>query len=146
MKKIVQVKKREDGELYIELDQEILEKAGFNSNDTVEWIDNKDGSWSLVKVEDNLKYYVVDVLSTFRNRFVVKAKSLDHAMDEVVFREDDVNFVEFSQKHLGTQIIDGIEVSEEELMVFHKKDNDYISSWSKEAVLEKLTNTIKYED
>lgn len=143
---ILDVKENEDGELYIELPQSLLDSAGWAPGDTLSWVDNKDGSWSLTKMEENLDYYVVDVISTFRNRFVVKAKSSTHATDEVVFREDDPNFVEFSQKHLGTMVSDVRKVTPDELISLHKTDNDYLASWSDDVVFEKLTNTINYEE
>lgn len=147
MKFTLEVKHNEDtNEYYIELPEEALEKSGFKFGDRLKWTDNGDGSWSLTKMEDDLKYYVVDVLSSFRNRFVVKARSLDHAFDEVTCRSDDPEFAEFSQKHIGCEIIDGIEVSEEELLAIHKRDNDYLASWPDDVVFEKLTNTIKYDD
>ena len=37
------------GELILPLSDEILEGSGIVIGDTVEWIDNKDGSWTLRK-------------------------------------------------------------------------------------------------
>lgn len=136
----------ESGEYFIELPQELLDSAGFNIGDTLKWTDNKDGSWSLTKGEDIMDYYVVDVISTFRSRFVVKAKSGEHATDEVIFREEDCTFAEFSQKHLGTLISDTRKVTAEEVIQLHKVDNDYLASWPDDVVFEKLTHTINYED
>ncbi len=31
---------------------ELLEEAGWKEGDSIRWIDNEDGSWSLVKEED----------------------------------------------------------------------------------------------
>lgn len=142
---ILEVKQGGDGELYLELPDSLLDEVGWKTGDQLKWVNNANGTWSLVKVDEELKYYVVDVLSSFRNRFVVKAKSIDHAFDEVVCRSEDPEFKEFSQKHIGCEIIDGIEVSEEEIMAMHKRDNDYLSSWPDDVVFEKLTNTINYE-
>lgn len=146
MKKTLEVKKAPNGDLFIELDDEILVKAGFDIGDTLKWTDNGDNSWTLTKVEEELKYYVVDVLSSFRNRFVVKAKSLEHAFDEVTYRSDDTTFAEFSQKHIGCEIIDGIQVTKEEILAMHKRDNDYLASWPDDVVFEKLVNVINYEE
>ena len=43
------VQENEDGELFIELNDEILEGSGFKVGDDVIWEDNKDGSWTLKK-------------------------------------------------------------------------------------------------
>ena len=37
------------GELILPLSDEILEGSGIGIGDTVQWIDNKDGSWTLRK-------------------------------------------------------------------------------------------------
>ena len=33
--------------------EDILEEMGWKEGDTLEWIDNNDGSWTIVKVRDN---------------------------------------------------------------------------------------------
>jgi hypothetical protein len=57
------------------------------------------------------KLYLVEVLSTFRLRYVVEAHEEEHAHDEVVCREGDAEFHEFSQEHLGTQIFSSRKLS-----------------------------------
>jgi|688.fasta_scaffold2736764_2 hypothetical protein len=39
----------ETGELVLPFTEEILIELGWKEGDVLEWIDNKDGSWSLVK-------------------------------------------------------------------------------------------------
>ena len=41
----------ETGDFYITFPPELLEEVGWKEGDTVEWTDNKDGSWSLSKKE-----------------------------------------------------------------------------------------------
>jgi hypothetical protein len=50
----VTVEEAEDGsgDLVMPLPAEMLEIQGWKEGDTLEWIDNKDGSWSLQKVQD----------------------------------------------------------------------------------------------
>ncbi len=45
------VEEGEDGDQYITLPEEVLQQLNLREGDTVEWIDNKDGSWTLVKKE-----------------------------------------------------------------------------------------------
>jgi len=40
------------GDLVLPFTDEILQEAGWKEGDTIEWIDNKNGSWSLVKQQD----------------------------------------------------------------------------------------------
>jgi hypothetical protein len=41
----------ESGELVLPLTDEMLDLAGFQVGDPLIWSDNKDGSWSLTKLE-----------------------------------------------------------------------------------------------
>lgn len=95
--------------------------------------------------------YVVDTISTFRMRYVVEAKSEEHALDEVTMRdsgnEDDM-FDEFSQKHIAENIIDSREITKEQF--FHmiedlknKKDKyDWGSPWMGEQTI----RVVKYKE
>ena len=40
------------GDLVLPLTDEIMESAGWKPGDALEWIDNKDGTWILKKVEN----------------------------------------------------------------------------------------------
>lgn len=39
------------GDLILPLPQDLLDLQGWYEGDTLEWIDNKDGSWSIQKVK-----------------------------------------------------------------------------------------------
>jgi bifunctional DNA-binding transcriptional regulator/antitoxin component of YhaV-PrlF toxin-antitoxin module len=49
----------ETGDLMLPFNNEILEELGWREGDVLEWIDNKDGSWSLVKKKQKKKNKVV---------------------------------------------------------------------------------------
>ena len=42
----------ETGDLIMPLTDEILESAGWKEGDTLEWIDNENGSWTLRKRDE----------------------------------------------------------------------------------------------
>lgn len=42
----------ETGDLILPFSDEMLEEVGWQEGDVLEWIDNKNGSWSLVKKEE----------------------------------------------------------------------------------------------
>ena len=51
MKKSLKIEvKEQDGYQYIELPDSLMKKMGWKIGDTIDWVDNKDGSWSLLKV------------------------------------------------------------------------------------------------
>jgi hypothetical protein len=93
------------------------------------------------------KLVMVEVLSQFRNRYVVEVEdNIDHALDEYIMREHDIEFKEFSQDHLEpTVIVDHYEITEEEYLKMFDEDNDYLASWPKEKKLE-FINKINYEE
>lgn len=43
----------ETGDQILEFPDDMMEQAGWKEGDTLEWIDNKDGSWTLRKKDDN---------------------------------------------------------------------------------------------
>jgi len=49
---IVEEANDSSGDLVMPLPQDMLDQVGWVEGDTLEWIDNKDGSWSIQKVKD----------------------------------------------------------------------------------------------
>ena len=90
--------------------------------------------------------FLINTLSTFRMKYAIEAESLEHAMDELVMTEHTREFDEITQRWLGEQIIDGEEVSYEQLLVLLnklEKDKDEMSShW----MGEKLIHKVQYEN
>lgn len=43
----------ESGDLVLPFTDEILESVGWKTGDVIEWVDNKDGTWTLRKKEDD---------------------------------------------------------------------------------------------
>jgi hypothetical protein len=41
----------ETGELYLELPKDTLKKLGWTEEDELEWIENPDGTWQVIKME-----------------------------------------------------------------------------------------------
>jgi hypothetical protein len=140
MKWTLPIQENENGEMYIELNDEIMSQTGLDVGDTLSWKDNKDGSFSLTKAEGDL--YIVESISMFRIRHVVRAKNAEHAMDEVVC--DDGDLKEFSQKHIDHNIIDARKITREEFLTLFDQDNAYLSSWTEDKKLE-FINTIDYD-
>lgn len=110
-------------------------------------MDESDVNREIERMEKNMteKLYVVDVMSTFRMRYVVKARSEEHALDEVVMEEHNTDFKEFSQEHIGTHIFSSRELTEEQYLELFDKDNDYLKSWTNEQKFG-MINHIDYKD
>lgn len=90
--------------------------------------------------------FVIDVISSHRMRYAIEAKTLEHAYEEMVMTEHDRNFDEVTQRWLGEQIIDGREVSYEELLVMINKYKDDKEEMCSHWMNEKLIHKVNYED
>jgi bifunctional DNA-binding transcriptional regulator/antitoxin component of YhaV-PrlF toxin-antitoxin module len=143
------VKQHEDGDYFIEFPDEVLEGAGLRVGDTVEWIDNKDGSWTLKKRETQL--VLVECISQFRQRYVVEVPigvddfgndKANWALDTVTMEEAQ----EFSQEHLGETIVSHRVVTPEEVLKLCDKDNSYCSSWTDEHKMDTFVTKWKEDD
>jgi len=60
--------------------------------------------------------FVVETISTFRHKYVIECEQLEHAFDTVTMEEA----AEFSQMHLGEQIVTGREISRKEFNSMNK--------------------------
>ena len=84
------------------------------------------------------KYAIITAISTHRMRYaipvdeLVRDDDLDkaalYAMDSVTMQEAK----EFSQDHLGEQIVDSFVYDEDEMLKIFDADNDYLKSWTRE--------------
>ena len=93
--------------------------------------------------------YLVDTVSMFRLRYVVECKEEEHALDEVTWActGGDVDldvWQEFSQQHIGENIISSREITDEEYLELFDKDNDYLKEWTIEQKM-KFINEVDYD-
>jgi len=125
---VLDVKTREDGEAFIELPDEVIEETGWKVGDDLEWADNGNGSFTLTK--SNKEWVLVECISTFRQRYMVQVPrgKAEWAMDTVVCNEAK----EFSQYHIGEQIVSHRVMSYEDAIKLCNVDNDYCASWDEE--------------
>jgi bifunctional DNA-binding transcriptional regulator/antitoxin component of YhaV-PrlF toxin-antitoxin module len=124
----VDVKENKTGELFIELPPDVLDAAGLKEGDTIEWIDNKDGTWTLKKSDK--VWVMVECVSMFRERYMVQAPASHpkYALDDVTGE----TAKEFSQKHIGETIVSHRIVSHKEALELCDEDNDYSRDWNEE--------------
>lgn len=89
--------------------------------------------------------FEVDVLVSFRNKYIIEAETLEHAYDEMVMTEHDRNFDELSQKFLGEQIIEGCEITRENLpgLIERLKSDksEMCSYWMEDKLIHKIDYT-----
>ena len=123
---VLEIQSDNDGELFLQFTPEMLAETGWKVDDTLIWTDNQDGTFSLTKQET--EWVLVDCISTFRTRYMVEVPKgkTEWALDTVVCDEAK----EFSQEHLGEQIVSHRVVSKEEALTICDTDNDHYAVWN----------------
>jgi hypothetical protein len=124
---IVDVQEDENGEAIIELPEEFLQQTGWSEGTHIEWIDNKDGSFTMKEVTELV---MVECISQFRQRYLVEVPKgkTEWALDTVTMNEAK----EFSQLHIGETIVSHRVVNKEEALEICDVDNSYLQSWDEQ--------------
>ena len=138
MKYSVTLEEDENGELILPIPEQLLKEMNWKTGDTLKFNDNKDGSFSLTKVEAETKLVLVETISTFKMTYVIeqpKNSPNDWALDTVTMDEA----IEVSQKHINNDIISHRVISKEEYMEIFDQDNDYLRSWDETQKLNLIT-------
>lgn len=96
------------------------------------------------------KLFIIDAISTFRNRYVVEAESAEHACDEVTMIDSGDHkdhFEPVSQKYLGEVITDTREITKEEYdamlarLSLGEDTRESSSYWMGDALIRKVDYT-----
>ena len=140
------------GDLILPLPEGMCDELGWEIGDTLKWKTKKDGSFTLTKKEKtDTQWVLVDCVSTFRIRYMVEVpvgidkygkNKVDWALDTVTMNEAK----EFSQEHIGEQIVSHRVVTKEEALVLCDVDNDYCSSWDEELKVKNFFTTWKEQE
>jgi len=130
----------ETGDLILPFPEGLCDKLGWNIDDTLDWEANDDGSFTLSKKIET-EWVLVECVSTFRERYMVEVPKgkTEWSMDTVTMNEAK----EFSQEHLGEQIVSHRIVSKEEALAICDTDNDYTKSWDEEIKMKNFFTSWK---
>lgn len=128
---IVDVQEDENGEPIIELPEELLQQTGWSEGTHIEWIDNKDGSFTMKEVTELV---MVECISQFRERYLVEVPKgkTEWTLDTVTMNEAK----EFSQLHIGETIVSHRVVNKEEALEICDVDNSYVQSWDEQKKID----------
>ena len=129
----------ETGDLILPLNDDILEQTGWKTGDSIDWIDNKDGSWTMKKIET--QWVLVETVSMFRERYMVEVPvgTDSYGKDKALWALDTVTLEEakeFSQEHLGETIVSHRVVTKEDALAMCDKENDYAKKWNDELKIQ----------
>jgi len=129
----------ETGDLILPLNDDILEQTGWKTGDNIDWTDNKDGSWTMKKIET--QWVLVEAVSMFRERYMVEVPvgvdrygkdKAEWALDTVTLGEAK----EFSQEHLGETIVSHRVVTKEDALAMCDEENGYAKKWNDELKIQ----------
>jgi hypothetical protein len=129
-----------------------MESQGFEIGDTLNWKDNKDGSIIITKKKsEKTQLVLVECVSTFRTRYMVEVPvgTDNYGKDKILWALDTVTCEEakeFSQEHLGEQIISHRVVSKKEALALCDQDNDYAIAWDHELKMKNFFTTWEEND
>jgi hypothetical protein len=130
------------GDLILPFPDGFCEELGWDIGDTLDWKVNEDGTIIVTKKEEqDTEWVLVEAVSTFRERYMVQVPKgkADWALDTVTMNEAK----EFSQEHIGEQIVSHRVVTKEEALALCDKDNDYGSTWDEETKIKNFFTTWK---
>lgn len=86
--------------------------------------------------------FEIDMLVSFRNKYIIEADCLEHAYDEMVMTEHNREFDEVSQRFLGESIIEGKEIKLEDIpeLINRLKDNkeEMCCYWMEDKLIHKV--------
>lgn len=126
---IVTVELDDNGDAILPLPDEVVEYLGWKTGDTIDWAVDEKGGIAMTKVDaEETEYVMVETVSTFRNRYVVEVPKgkKEYALDSVTCDEA----AEFSQKHIGEQIVTHRVLEMTEALEIFDEDNAYLLQWS----------------
>jgi hypothetical protein len=130
MSNVVQLTEDHDGNLVLPLSDDMMSQLDWDIDTNLEWVNNKDGTFTISKAEPETELVLVDTVQQYRVRYIVKVPKGKHdwALDAVTCEE----VTEFSQSYLGETIVTAWNMTQDELIGVGKTDND----WSPALVAE----------
>ena len=134
----------ETKDLIMPLPDGMCDELGWEIGDSLDWSPSPDGSFLLSKKQT--QWVLVECVSTFRQRYMVEVPvgTDDQGKDKTLWALDTVTMEEakeFSQEHIGEQIVSHRVVSKKEALKLCDQDNDYGSSWDKETKMKNFFTT-----
>ncbi|CAB4174157.1 hypothetical protein UFOVP961_26 [uncultured Caudovirales phage] len=123
------------GDVILPLPKDLLEEMDWKEGDTLDWKDNKDGSFSLSKKQKEITELVlVECIQAYRMRYLVEVPKgqSEWALDTVVMNEAK----EFSQKPMEEILVSHRVVTKKEALNIFDVDNDYLVGWTEQQKLD----------
>ena len=139
----------ETKDLIMPLPDGMCDELGWEIGDSLDWSASPNGSFLLSKKQT--QWVLVECVSTFRQRYMVEVPvgTDDYGKDKTLWALDTVTMEEakeFSQEHIGEQIVSHRVVSKKEALELCDQDNDYTKSWDKELKMKTFFTTCEEQN
>ena len=139
----------ETKDLIMPLPEEMCDELGWEIGDSLDWSASPDGSFLLSKKQT--QWVLVECVSTFRQRYMVEVPvgTDDQGNDKTLWALDTVTMEEakeFSQEHIGEQIVSHRVVTKKEALELCDQDNDYTKSWDKETKMKTFFTSLAEQE
>ncbi len=139
----------ETKDLIMPLPEGMCDELGWEIGDSLDWSASPDGSFLLSKKQT--QWVLVECVSTFRQRYMVEVPvgTDDQGNDKTLWALDTVTMEEakeFSQEHIGEQIVSHRVVTKKEALELCDQDNDYTKSWDKETKLKTFFTSLAEQE
>lgn len=105
---IVDLIEGQNGDVILPIPESICKEMNIGQGSELSFEPQENGS-IIMKRKNELKVFAVEVLSSFRLVYFVKAESAEHAMDEVTCDGNELNYF---QQSLDTTVINGYEADD----------------------------------
>jgi len=139
----------ETKDLIMPLPEGMCDELGWEIGDSLDWSASPDGSFLLSKKQT--QWVLVECVSTFRQRYMVEVPvgPDDQGNDKTLWALDTVTMEEakeFSQEHIGEQIVSHRVVTKKEALELCDQDNDYTKSWDKETKMKTFFTSLAEQE
>jgi len=139
----------ETKDLIMPLPEGMCDELGWEIGDSLDWSASPDGSFLLSKKQT--QWVLVECVSTHRQRYMVEVPvgTDDQGNDKTLWALDTVTMEEakeFSQEHIGEQIVSHRVVTKKEALELCDQDNDYTKSWDKETKMKTFFTSLAEQE
>jgi hypothetical protein len=139
----------ETKDLIMPLPEGMCDELGWEIGDSLDWSPSPDGSFLLSK--KRTQWVLVECVNTFRQRYMVEVPVGidDQGKDKTLWALDTVTMgeaKEFSQEHIGEQIVSHRVVRKKEALELSDIDNDYTIAWNEETKLKTFFTSLAEQE
>lgn len=133
----------ENGDQILPLPDEVCKSLNVGEGSELDFIPQSDGS-IIMKRKHELQTFAVETISMFRHVYFIKAESAEHACDEVVCDEGNLNYF---QRHITEEIVRSYPVTNSDMVTLVRETEQpemTLEKWETGNWIKNCVNVIDY--